>query len=124
MLQCLRTWVAKSLMPYLCRYTAWTALGVAVECVPSGEEGGSGDVFRDIFKNELLMKIFDEGKDGVIGTSQAILSRASIPPNSSALELSKRDNITGEVLTEGNVVQSKELFPYWPINCYIDVSVS
>ncbi len=75
------------MMPYLCRYTAWTALGVAVECVPSGEEGGSGDVFRDIFKNELLMKIFDEGKDGVISTSQAIL--ASVPLNSFALELSE-----------------------------------
>ena len=57
------------MMPYLCRYTAWTALGVAVECVPSGEEGGFGDVFRNIFKNELLMKVFDEGKNGVIGTS-------------------------------------------------------
>src|SRR3954447_15260627 len=99
-------------MPYLRRYTAWMALRVTVKCVPSGEEGGSGEIFRDIFKNELLMKIFDEGKDGVIGMSQAILSRASIPPNSSALELSKRDNITGEILTEGNVVQLKELFPY------------
>ena len=69
MLQCLQTWVAKLLMPYLCRYTAWTALGVAIECVPSGEEGGFGDVFRNIFKNELLMKVFDEGKNGVIGTS-------------------------------------------------------
>jgi len=111
-------------MPYLRRCTAWTALCVAVECVPSGEEGGSGEVFRDIFKNELLMKIFDEGKDRVIGTSQAILSGASIPPNSSAFELSKRDNITGEVLKEGNVVQLKEVLPYWPINCYIDVSIS
>jgi len=74
---------------------AWMALGVAVECIPSGEEDGSGDIFRNIFKKELLMKIFDEGKDGVISTSQAILSRASILPNSSALELSKWDNITG-----------------------------
>ena len=89
MLQCLQTWVAKSLMPYLCRYTAWMALGIAVEYILSGEEGNSNDIFRDIFKNKLLMKIFDEGKDGVISTFQAILSRTSIPPNSSTLELSK-----------------------------------
>ena len=61
--------MAKSLMPYLCRYMAWTVLGVAVECVPLGEEGGFGDVFRNIFKNELLMKVFDEGKNRVISTS-------------------------------------------------------
>ena len=76
-------------MPHLRRCIAWTALCVTVKCIPLSEEDGSGKVFRDIFKNELLMKIFDEGKDGVIGTSQVILSRASIPPNSSALELSK-----------------------------------
>ena len=83
-----------------------------------------GDIFRDIFKNKLLMKIFDKGKDKVISTFQAILFRVSIPPNSSVLEFSKWDNITGEVLTEGNIIQLKELFSYWPINCYIDVSVS
>jgi hypothetical protein len=111
-------------MPYLGRSTAWSALGVTVECVPSGEESALGEVFGDIFEDELLMKVFDDGKDGMIGTPQAILARASVPPNSSALELSERDNIASEVLTEGDVIQSKELLPNWAINCDIDVSVS
>ena len=95
---------------------------VTVKCILSGEEDSFDETFRNIFKNELLMKIFDEGKDEIINTSQAIL--VSVPPNSFALELSEWNNITGKVLTEGNVVQSKELFLYWSINCYIDVSIS
>ena len=76
-------------MPHLRRCIAWTALCVTVKCIPLSEEDGSGKVFRDIFKNELLMKVFDEGKDRVISMSQAILFRVSIPPNSSVLEFSK-----------------------------------
>jgi hypothetical protein len=91
-------------MPYSCRCTAWTALGIAVEFVSSSEESALGEVFGDIFKDKLLMKVFDDGKDGIIGTPQAILARAGIPPHSSTLELSVRDNVTCEVLTKGDTV--------------------
>jgi hypothetical protein len=111
-------------MPYLGRCTIWPALGVTIECIPSGEESALGEVFGDIFEDELLMKIFDDGKDGIIGTPQAILARASVPPNSSALELSERDYIASEVLTEGDFIESKEVLPNWVINRDIDVSVT
>jgi hypothetical protein len=61
--KCLWAWVAESNVPELGEGTAWFPLGIAIETIPSNEEGAPRDVFGNVFKDELVVTVFDESKD-------------------------------------------------------------
>src|SRR5271168_5508187 len=56
-LQDLWAWVAESKVPDFGECTARSPLRVAIKAISSGKEGGLRDIFRKIFKNELVVTV-------------------------------------------------------------------
>ena len=53
-----------------------------------------------------------------------IIPRSVVPPQPSFVELSKRHEIAGEILTESDVIQPKDLGTFGILDLYIDDAVT
>ena len=55
--ECLRAWVAKSLMPHVCQRFSGFSSGIGVELITAGEEGAAREVLGNILKDELVVLV-------------------------------------------------------------------
>ena len=100
-------------------------MGVGVKLIVVGKEGAAGEVIGNVFKDELVVAVLQVGEHTIVCPLQAGLIRPYVPPEASPFKLSEGDEVIGEVLTVGHIVQAKEpSLASSSLNDYIDIAIA